>query len=159
MEQYTLFAKVYDRMMDNIPYEEWEQYLLQLLFSNAHSGVADEVGHSCRCLATAVDGEIDDASTLHLVAWLWHLGQHHSRLLALVVVGVANDGNEVLLVEQLLCVVALHVHHVRHFHLLAVVRVSVEQFESEVWNTNKGSQCQDDIEPEKQTLQACEICF
>ncbi len=32
MEQYTLFAKVYDRMMDNIPYEEWEQYLLQLLY-------------------------------------------------------------------------------------------------------------------------------
>lgn len=32
MEQYTLFAKVYDKMMDNIPYEEWEQYLLQLLF-------------------------------------------------------------------------------------------------------------------------------
>lgn len=31
MEQYTFFAKVYDEMMDNIPYEEWEQYLLKLL--------------------------------------------------------------------------------------------------------------------------------
>ena len=32
MEQYTKFAKVYDRMMDNIPYEEWEEYLLQVFF-------------------------------------------------------------------------------------------------------------------------------
>ena len=32
MAEYKYFAKVYDRMMDNIPYEEWKQYLLQLLF-------------------------------------------------------------------------------------------------------------------------------
>ena len=32
MAEYKFFAKVYDRMMDNIPYEEWEQYLLCLLY-------------------------------------------------------------------------------------------------------------------------------
>ncbi len=32
MSEYQYFATVYDRMMDNIPYEEWEQYILQLLF-------------------------------------------------------------------------------------------------------------------------------
>ena len=32
MESYNYFATVYDRMMDNIPYEEWEQYILQLLY-------------------------------------------------------------------------------------------------------------------------------
>ncbi len=32
MNQYTFFAKVYDKMMDNIPYEEWEEYLLQLMY-------------------------------------------------------------------------------------------------------------------------------
>ena len=32
MSQYGYFATVYDRMMDNIPYEEWKQYILQLFF-------------------------------------------------------------------------------------------------------------------------------
>ncbi len=32
MSEYKFFATVYDRMMDNIPYEEWEQYLLQILY-------------------------------------------------------------------------------------------------------------------------------
>ena len=34
METYTGFAEVYDEMMDNIPYLEWEEYLLQLLYLN-----------------------------------------------------------------------------------------------------------------------------
>ena len=34
MSSYNYFAKVYDRMMDNIPYDEWEQYILQLLYRN-----------------------------------------------------------------------------------------------------------------------------
>lgn len=32
MSQYKYFATVFDRMMDNIPYEEWKQYILQLFF-------------------------------------------------------------------------------------------------------------------------------
>ena len=31
MEAYTSFAKVYDLFMDNVPYEEWAQYVRQLL--------------------------------------------------------------------------------------------------------------------------------
>ena len=31
MEAYTGFAQVYDELMDNIPYEEWGAYLLELL--------------------------------------------------------------------------------------------------------------------------------
>ena len=31
MSEYKYFATVYDRMMDDIPYEEWEQYVLLLL--------------------------------------------------------------------------------------------------------------------------------
>ena len=34
METYTGFAEVYDEMMDNIPYLEWENFLIQLLFLN-----------------------------------------------------------------------------------------------------------------------------
>ena len=34
MKAYTGFAEVYDEMMDNIPYLEWEAYLLQLLYMN-----------------------------------------------------------------------------------------------------------------------------
>ena len=32
MQAYTTFAKLYDKMMDNIPYEDWEQYLLCLFY-------------------------------------------------------------------------------------------------------------------------------
>lgn len=32
MSRYKFFASVYDRMMDNIPYDDWEQYLLQVLY-------------------------------------------------------------------------------------------------------------------------------
>ena len=32
MSKYKFFASVYDRMMDNIPYDDWEQYLLQILY-------------------------------------------------------------------------------------------------------------------------------
>ncbi|MBR6403105.1 MAG: class I SAM-dependent methyltransferase [Eubacterium sp.] len=32
MSEYHFFARVYDRMMENIPYEDWEQYILQLLY-------------------------------------------------------------------------------------------------------------------------------
>ena len=31
MEAYTSFARVYDMLMDNVPYEEWAEYLVQLL--------------------------------------------------------------------------------------------------------------------------------
>ena len=32
-ESYTSFAQVYDLFMDNVPYEEWAQYLQQTLYS------------------------------------------------------------------------------------------------------------------------------
>ena len=31
MEAYSSFARVYDLFMDNVPYEEWSQYLIGLL--------------------------------------------------------------------------------------------------------------------------------
>ena len=31
MDAYTEFARVYDLFMDNIPYEEWGEYLIGLL--------------------------------------------------------------------------------------------------------------------------------
>ena len=31
MEAYTSFAEVYDTFMDNVPYEEWAEYLAELL--------------------------------------------------------------------------------------------------------------------------------
>ena len=32
MKNYSAFAKYYDEMMDNIPYEEWKDYLIQLFY-------------------------------------------------------------------------------------------------------------------------------
>ena len=34
MDAYTGFAYVYDEYMDNIPYEEWGQYMIALLKEN-----------------------------------------------------------------------------------------------------------------------------
>ena len=34
MDAYTSFASVYDTFMDNIPYEEWAEYLIGLLNYN-----------------------------------------------------------------------------------------------------------------------------
>ena len=34
MEAYTGFAEVYDIFMDNIPYEQWAQYVIRLLKDN-----------------------------------------------------------------------------------------------------------------------------
>ena len=35
MQAYTGFAAVYDTFMDNIPYEEWCEYLTCLLYTSA----------------------------------------------------------------------------------------------------------------------------
>jgi SAM-dependent methyltransferase len=56
MEAYTGFAQVYDMFMDNIPYEQWSQYLIKLL---AKYGVRDGIildmgcgtGNVTQCLA------------------------------------------------------------------------------------------------------------
>ena len=45
MEAYTSFAMVYDMFMDNIPYDEWCKYLLELLHKyNIDSGIMLELG-------------------------------------------------------------------------------------------------------------------
>lgn len=41
MEAYTSFAVVYDTFMDNVPYEEWGEYLHGLLLEY---GVEDGIG-------------------------------------------------------------------------------------------------------------------
>lgn len=56
MEKYTGFAKVYDEFMDDIPYEEWADYISELL---AEYGIADGLllelgcgtGSLCRIMA------------------------------------------------------------------------------------------------------------
>ena len=45
MDAYTSFAMVYDMFMDNIPYDEWCKYLLELLHKhNVSSGIMLELG-------------------------------------------------------------------------------------------------------------------
>ena len=45
MEEYTTFAQVYDLFMDNVPYEEWSEYLLSVLKEyGIHSGVICDLG-------------------------------------------------------------------------------------------------------------------
>ena len=47
MEAYTGFAYVYDEYMDNIPYEEWGQYMIALLKENGVSGDSSVLELGC----------------------------------------------------------------------------------------------------------------
>lgn len=45
MEAYSGFAEVYDMFMDNVPYQEWSQYLTALLQENQISqGIVLDLG-------------------------------------------------------------------------------------------------------------------
>ena len=44
MESYTSFARVYDLFMDNVPYEEWCEYLTNLFKENGIEVVAEDAG-------------------------------------------------------------------------------------------------------------------
>ncbi len=45
MEAYTIFAEIYDDFMDNIPYEEWSEYLDRILKDNGiDGGIVAELG-------------------------------------------------------------------------------------------------------------------
>ena len=45
VEAYTTFAKVYDMFMDNVPYEEWGNYLVeQLKNQGIHEGLVLDLG-------------------------------------------------------------------------------------------------------------------
>lgn len=45
MEAYTSFAEVYDAFMDNVPYEEWAEYIIGLLKEyHIESGIVAELG-------------------------------------------------------------------------------------------------------------------
>ncbi|MBE5925341.1 MAG: class I SAM-dependent methyltransferase [Lachnospiraceae bacterium] len=46
-EQYRHFASVYDRMMDNIPYKEWKQYVLKLFYKYGVPPCADITELGC----------------------------------------------------------------------------------------------------------------
>ncbi len=51
MEAYTGFAKVYDRFMDNVPYREWSQYLIELLREyGVEDGIVCELGCGTGCI-------------------------------------------------------------------------------------------------------------
>lgn len=46
-DEYQYFATVYDRMMDNIPYEDWKQYLLEMLYKYGVPPCADITELGC----------------------------------------------------------------------------------------------------------------
>lgn len=45
MDAYTSFARVYDTFMDNVPYQEWSEYIIELLKEyNIHDGLVLDLG-------------------------------------------------------------------------------------------------------------------
>ena len=46
MEAYTGFAEVYDLFMDNVPYEEWCEYIKDIL---CHDGINAGLGGELGC--------------------------------------------------------------------------------------------------------------
>ena len=57
MEAYTSFAEVYDTFMDNVPYEEWADYLEDRL---KEYGVKDGLVLELGCGTGSMTEELDD---------------------------------------------------------------------------------------------------
>ena len=72
MDAYTSFAKVYDLFMDNVPYESWSKYLVELLREH---GIRDGIvldlgcgtGKMARRLADAGDDMIGVANAVEML--------------------------------------------------------------------------------------------
>ena len=56
MEAYSGFAKVYDLFMDNIPYEEWTEYVKELLLLR-HGTSPKAFVHTYGCQGNVADSE------------------------------------------------------------------------------------------------------
>ena len=58
MEAYTGFAEVYDEFMDNVPYEAWAEYLVELL---KEAGISDGLVLDLGCGTGAMTRRLKDA--------------------------------------------------------------------------------------------------
>ena len=73
MDSYTGFAEFYDLFMDNIPYEEWSNYLISLLKEynvNFDEGPIDDEGNSNGNYGPYIQSEREDiykAFVKHLI--------------------------------------------------------------------------------------------
>ena len=60
MDAYTGFAAVYDELMDNIPYEEWGKYLIDLLNEyGIKDGIVLDLGCGTGNITACVDSDYD----------------------------------------------------------------------------------------------------
>ena len=67
MEAYSEFAQVYDLFMDNIPYEEWCDYLVMLLKQHGvDDGLVLELGCGTGNMTEALKSRGYDLSLIHI---------------------------------------------------------------------------------------------
>lgn len=91
MEAYTSFAQVYDMFMDNVPYEEWSNYIISLLVEN---GIEDGLvldlgcgtGKMTRLLKEAGYDMIgvDNSEEMLEIAGTYEYGQGDGKILYLL---------------------------------------------------------------------------
>ena len=78
MEAYTSFAEVYDTFMDNVPYEEWADYLEDRL---KEYGVKDGLVLELGCGTGSMTEELDDlGETTRLLMQLFHEGKQQNHV-------------------------------------------------------------------------------
>ncbi len=87
MEAYTAFAKVYDEFMDNVPYDEWCQYILKLLKDNGiDKGILLDLGCGTGKLTKRLSDSgfdmigIDNSSDMLAIAREENSGENNSIL-------------------------------------------------------------------------------
>lgn len=108
METYTGFAKVYDMFMDNIPYEEWCQYLLELLREHGISeGLLLDLGCGTGSLTELLAKEGYDMIGVDLSEDMLYLAMEKRELSGLDILYLQQDMREFELYGTVRAVVSI----------------------------------------------------
>lgn len=111
MDSYTSFAQVYDAFMDNVPYEEWTQYVTDLLKDyGVIEGLVLELGCGTGALTQLLSNKGFDMIGL----------DNSLEMLEIAMVKSANDENSILYLNQ----------DMREFELYGTVKAIVSVCDS-----------------------------
>ena len=118
MEAYTGFAEVYDRFMDNVPYEEWCQYVSMLLRENKITdGLVCDLGCGTGTLTELMAAQGYDMIGI----------DHSQEMLSIAINKKAESGHDILYLLQ----------DMREFELYGTVRAIISICDSLNYITDK----------------------
>lgn len=99
MEAYTTFAEVYDDFMDNIPYDEWSEYICQLLEEHGiNEGILLELGCGTGSITRRLDSRGFDMIGI----------DNSCEMLSIAMSKTDSEQQKILYLNQDMCEFELH---------------------------------------------------